>query len=97
MPHPPNAPRPRRVSLSTLALVALACFEIGRMAGEPQVMADTRRSPERPTFLSGGERSEIVLKEISETLTRIDGRLEKFETQLDKPGKDALRTNVPAR
>jgi hypothetical protein len=85
--------------VTALALVALLCFELGRSAGEPRLMADVRRSPERPTFLAGGERSEIVLKEISETLTRIDGRLEKMQALLakDTVGKDALRQHTAPR
>jgi hypothetical protein len=41
--------------------------------------ADVRQSPPRAAFLSGGERSEKVLVEISETLKRIDQRLERLE------------------
>jgi hypothetical protein len=43
---------------------------------------DVRETPRPETFLSGGARSEIVLKEISETLKRIDARLERFEKAL---------------
>jgi hypothetical protein len=43
---------------------------------------DVRESPRPEAFLSGGARSEIVLKEISETLKRIDARLERFEKAL---------------
>jgi hypothetical protein len=43
---------------------------------------DVRETPRPETFLSGGARSEIVLKEMSETLKRIDARLERFEKAL---------------
>ncbi len=49
---------------------------------------DVRESPIPRTFLSGGERSEAVLKEMAETLKRIDQRLERFER--------ALRETEPA-
>lgn len=96
MPENASAPRPRRFSVTTLALVALACFEAGRLAGEPRLMADVRRSPERPAFLAGDERSETVLKEIDATLKRIDGRLEKLQALFGKDtvGKDALRNTA---
>ncbi len=47
-------------------------------AAAPDARAEGRAPPAR-AFLSGGERSEIVLREIAEILRRIDGRLERLE------------------
>jgi hypothetical protein len=41
--------------------------------------ADVTEEPPQKQFLSGGARSEIVLREISDTLKRIDARLERME------------------
>jgi hypothetical protein len=46
------------------------------------VGGEIRELPPRDAFLSGGARSEIVLREISETLHRMDLRLERFERAL---------------
>jgi len=43
---------------------------------------DVREAPAREQFLSGSARSEVVLKEIAETLKRIDQRLDRFEKAL---------------
>ena len=43
---------------------------------------EVRKTPVPEHFESGGERSEIVLKEIAEILERIDRRLDRFETAL---------------
>jgi hypothetical protein len=50
----------------------------------------TQDSPQKQ-FLSGGARSEVVLREISETLKRIDGRLERMENAVravDEAGRE---------
>lgn len=49
---------------------------------------DIRETPRPEAFLSGGARSEIVLREMSETLKRIDSRLERFEKALREPEPD---------
>ena len=61
------------------------------------VWADTRQSPPREAFLSGGERSEAVLREILATLKQIDGRLERFERALREAEQQAARTEPPPR
>ena len=66
------------VSLAAIALVALLAWP----RGTPTIGQEIRVSPPRDTFLSGGARSEIVLREIADTLKRIDGRLERFEQAL---------------
>lgn len=48
-------------------------------AAAPFARAEGRNPPPPRAFLSGGERSEIILREIAETLRRIDGRLERLE------------------
>jgi hypothetical protein len=45
------------------------------------VQAEVRQRP-LETFKSGGERSEIVLKEVLATLKQIDARLERFENAM---------------
>ena len=49
--------------------------------------AEVRNETPREAFKSGGERSEIVLREMSETLRRIDGRLERMEALLREAAK----------
>ncbi len=52
----------------------------GSVARQPDVVqADVRRTPSRPAFQSGSERSEIILREIASTLKRIEGRIERIE------------------
>lgn len=48
-------------------------------AAAPVAGAEGRNPPPPRAFLSGGERSEIILREIAEILRRIDGRLERLE------------------
>jgi len=62
-----------------VALVLLAAFALRWPSA---VQGEIRESARPEAFLSGGARSEIVLKEISETLRRIDARLERFERAL---------------
>ena len=64
--------------LAAIALVALLAWP----RGTPTIGQEIRTSPPRDTFLSGGARSEIILREMAETLKRIDGRLERFEQAL---------------
>ena len=52
---------------------------------------DVRETPPREQFLSGGARSEIVLKEIAEILKRIDQRLDRFEKALRDADAEAGR------
>ena len=52
----------------------------GSAARQPGVVqAEVRRTPSRPAFQSGSERSEIILREIASTLKRIEGRIERIE------------------
>jgi transposase len=62
-----------------VALVLLVAFALRWPSA---VQGEIRESARPEAFLSGGARSEIVLKEIHETLRRIDARLERFERAL---------------
>ncbi len=57
-----------------LGIVAGALFREPPAAGQ-----ETRDAPTRKAFLSGSERSVIVLDEILTVLKRMDGRLERME------------------
>lgn len=55
-------------------------FVFGSAARQPNVVqADDRRTPSRPAFQSGSERSITVLREIASTLKRMEGRIERIE------------------
>jgi hypothetical protein len=57
----------------------------------PQTMAEVRRTPPREAFQGGDERSEVVLREIAATLTRIESRVERIEKSLAKGATDPQR------
>jgi hypothetical protein len=79
--------RPGWVAWSVIAVaVVLLAGNVPHLSTTAQ--GDIREAPRPQTFLSGGERSEIVLREMSEILKRIDARLERFEK--------ALRETEPA-
>jgi|GEM_PF-6726081 len=72
-------------------------------AAAPDARAEGRAQPTPRAFLSGGERSEIILREIAETLRRIDGRLERLEKAVFEagdpaaaPGGDGSASAAPA-
>lgn len=58
------------------------------------VQAEVRERP-REAFKSGGERSEIVLKEVLATLNRIDARLERFENAMRAAAQQPPRPQPP--
>jgi hypothetical protein len=74
-------PARRWAACAPLAALALALLVVWPRPA-PTVGQEIRVSPQRETFLSGGARSEIILREIAETLKRIDARLERFEQAL---------------
>jgi hypothetical protein len=82
--------RRRVTGLAALAALGLI-LALAWPRPTPILGGDIRELPPREAFLSGGARSEIVLKEISETLRRIDLRLERFERALrdatERPGE----------
>ena len=66
-----------------LALLALAAIT-GAPRWTPDARAEVREPPPPPqAFLSGGARSEIILREIADVLKRIDARLERLERAID--------------
>jgi hypothetical protein len=65
-------------------LSATALLTAGYLCGSANigfrtVDAEPRATAPRQAFLSGSERSEVVLQEMKTILERIDGRLERFE------------------
>jgi len=62
-----------------LAFAVAAVCGVLVMQPASDVHGEVRPTPVPESFKSGGERSEIVLREISETLKRIDARLAKIE------------------
>jgi len=70
------------VSWSGGVAIAIALLATHSLLGPTAAQGDGRETPRPEMFLSGGARSEIVLREISETLKRIDSRLERFEKVL---------------
>jgi hypothetical protein len=48
-------------------------------AAQPTATAETRSTEQRQAFLSGSERSELVLKDIHKTLETMDSRLATIE------------------
>lgn len=58
-------------------LIATGIFFAGFMKSES--IAGVRTPPERTAFKSGSARSEAILREIADTLKRIDARIERLE------------------
>ncbi len=77
-PRPSCWPRPASTGWLAFAALAAAVLAFG-VRSAPDAQAEIREQPAPRAFLSGGERSEILLREISGTLKRIDGRLERLE------------------
>lgn len=80
-----TAPRSRRFALP-FALAVLAICIVRQLS--IAAYADVRNTTSRAHFKSGGERSEMVLVEISATLKRIDARLERIEKSIVRTGDD---------
>jgi hypothetical protein len=59
--------------------------------GAEMAQAEPRKLPPREAFLSGSERSEVVLQDIKGILERIDGRLQRFEKAQAVPVPPAVR------
>lgn len=58
-----------------LLVVAVLCGSLMRT----DLVAGVKTPPPRTAFKSGAQRSEIVLREIADTLKRIDARIERLE------------------
>ena len=62
-------------------LVGLAAGYAAGLAGQSSstLRAEVTELPRRDAFLAGGERAELVLREISTVLKRMDTRLDRIE------------------
>jgi hypothetical protein len=76
-----------------LLVVAAA---IWNLQSQGSVQAEVRERP-REAFKSGGERSEIVLREVLATLNRIDARLERFENAMRAAAQQPPPPQAPPR
>ncbi len=73
----------RSVWTPWIALVLVAALlAYPTLTDAPSARGEIKESPRPEAFRSGAERSEVVLREIAETLRRIDTRLERFEQAL---------------
>lgn len=72
---------PQRRTWATLRLAAglLAAFVVGLCLRPTEPLAEVVQTRPREAFKAGGERSEIVLREIADLLKKMDGRLERIE------------------
>jgi hypothetical protein len=76
-----KTPCGRGAWFATLLLTAAVAFTAGSTLRPPRdAAADVRATPAPEAFKSGGERSELVLKEILTTIKTMDGRLKRIET-----------------
>jgi hypothetical protein len=67
-------------------------------ADQPAATAETRSTEQRQAFLSGSERSELVLKDIHKTLETMDARLASIEQAAAKAaGAPARTTGLPVK
>ena len=87
----------RSIATSCWRVVGLMiAIAAGFLAGSadrpgPRAVAEVRRTPPREAFQGGDERSEVVLREIAATLTRIESRVERIEKSLAKGATDPHR------
>jgi hypothetical protein len=77
---------PKKSNLVSLVIVAIVAFTVGAwLSPLKDVAAEVRGKPTPAgTFKSGGERSEIVLRQIAQTLKTMDGRLQSIERDVKK-------------
>ncbi len=67
-------------SAIAVGLLTIVAFALGLTLQAPaQEQSRFGQTPPRQQFLSGGERSELVLREISATLKQIEAHLERIE------------------
>ncbi len=72
--------RGRARHIVVMVLCFLVAFALGQALQAPAQLRTTFESPPpRETFLSGGERSERILRDISAILKQMDGRLARIE------------------
>lgn len=65
-----------------------AGYAAGVAARPAPLHADVTETPRREVFMAGGERAEIVLREISAILKRMDARVERIESTVAGRGHD---------
>lgn len=61
------------------ALILIAVSTLVATVMRTDSIAGVKTPPPRTAFKSGAARSEVILREISDTLKRIDARLERLE------------------
>lgn len=71
----------------SVALVLIGIFIGATIANPKPAEAEIREGPKQEAYLSGGARSEIVLKRIATVIERMDGRIERIEKILVKVSK----------
>lgn len=78
--------------LGGIVLALAAGYIAGQSSQSSGVLqADVSELPRREAFLAGGERSELVLREISATVKKMDTRLENIERTLSGKAADVKR------
>jgi len=83
---------------NSLALVGLtAVFLLGAtvVTSDRAVEAEVRRPAQPKAFLSGSERSELILREMAQTLKSIDTRLARLEALAATTQPQAGRAQEP--
>jgi hypothetical protein len=86
----------RLLSPSLVAATALVLAAVlWNLHSHGPVQAEVRERP-REAFKSGGERSELVLREVLATLNRIDARLERFENAMRAAAQQPPPPSRPA-
>ncbi len=80
-------PRVGRTWMRTLCAMAAGAALYAASSGvmETIAIARDRTTSQAPVYRSGAERSVVLLSEISATLKRMDGRLERLEKAALKP------------
>lgn len=68
-----------------IAVLLLVVGLAGIRLGSEKAQAEVRKTAPRAAFQSGSERSEQILREISQTLKSIDGRLQRLEKVVTLP------------
>jgi hypothetical protein len=74
-------------------LLGIAAGYAAGIAAQPSAAlhAEVTELPRREAFQAGGERSEIVLRDIAAVLKRMDTRLDRIEQVVTKGGTEAKR------
>jgi hypothetical protein len=82
-----------------LAFVVGAVWGSGAVPWSATARAEVREETSREHFLSGSERSEIVLKDIAGILSRIEERVARIEESLseDRPAAARGRARQPVQ